>query len=94
MRAQIASAIHVAVQLERMSDGRRRLVSVQEITGMEGDVISMHEIFRFHRVRTDQDGTIHGDYRATGIRPKFLDELKTRGLNVSIDLFRPDRKAS
>jgi pilus assembly protein CpaF len=94
MRAQIASAIHVAVQLERMSDGRRRLVSLQEITSMEGDVISMHEIFRFHRLRTDQDGTIHGEFRATGIRPKFLDELKTRGIDVPLDLFRPDRKAS
>jgi pilus assembly protein CpaF len=92
MRAQIASAIHVVIQLDRMSDGKRRLVSVQEITGMEGEVISMHEVFRFHRLRTDQDGVIHGEFRATGIRPKFLDELKTRGIEVSLDLFRPDRK--
>jgi pilus assembly protein CpaF len=91
MRAQIASAIHVVMQLERMSDGTRRLVSLQEITGMESDVISMHEIFRYQRRKTDADGKIHGDYRATGIRPAFLDELRTRGIEVPLDMFRPDR---
>ncbi|MBL9098493.1 MAG: CpaF family protein [Alphaproteobacteria bacterium] len=94
MRAQIASAIHVVMQLERMSDGTRRLVSLQEITGMESDVISMHEVFRYHRRATDADGKIHGEYRATGIRPKFLDELKTRGIDVPLDTFRPDRVLS
>jgi pilus assembly protein CpaF len=91
MRSQIASAIHVVMQLERMSDGTRRLVSLQEITGMESDVISMHEVFRYQRRMTDAQGKIHGDYRATGIRPKFLDELKTRGIDVPFDMFRPDR---
>lgn len=91
MRAQIASAIHVVIQLERMSDGTRRLVSLQEITGMESDVISMHEVFRYQRRMTDAQGKIHGEYRATGIRPKFLDELKTRGIDVPFDMFRPDR---
>jgi pilus assembly protein CpaF len=91
MRAQIASAIHVVIQLERMSDGARRLVSLQEITGMESDVISMHEVFRYQRRMTDAQGKIHGEYRATGIRPKFLDELKTRGIDVPFDMFRPDR---
>jgi len=91
MRAQIASAIHVVMQLERMSDGTRRLVSVQEITGMESDVISMHELFHYERRMTDADGKIHGDYRATGIRPVLLDELKTRGIDVPLDMFRPDR---
>jgi pilus assembly protein CpaF len=91
MRAQIASAIHVVIQLERMSDGTRRLVSLQEITGMESDVISMHEVFRYHRRMTDAEGKIHGEYRATGIRPKFLDELKSRGIDVPFDIFRPDR---
>ena len=94
MRSQIASAIHVVLQLERMSDGRRRLVSCQEITGMESDVISMHEIFRYQRRMTDAQGKIHGEYRATGIRPKFLDELKTRGIDVPFDIFRADRTLS
>src|SRR5690606_34903796 len=75
MRSQIASALHVVIQLERMSDGKRRLVSLQEITGMEGDVVSMQEIFRFRRESTDPDGRIHGRYVTTGIRPKFVAEF-------------------
>ncbi len=91
MRAQIASALHVVVQLERMSDGRRRLVSLNEITGMEGDVVTMQEIFRFKRLSTDPDGTIHGEFVATGIRPKFIDEFETRGIEISADMFTPNR---
>lgn len=92
MRAQIASALNVVLQLERMSDGRRRLVSLQEITGMEGEVISMQEIFAFKRISTATDGTIKGEFRATGIRPKFMDELETRGVHISSDIFEPDQK--
>jgi len=91
MRAQISSALHVVLQLERMSDGRRRLVSLQEITGMEGDVVTMQEIFRFHRRTTESDGRIIGEFRATGIRPKFMSELERRGIHISPDLFSPDR---
>jgi pilus assembly protein CpaF len=91
MRQQIASAIHVFVQLQRLSDGRRRVVSVTEVTGMEGDVIQMQEIFRFIRRRTDPDGTVHGEYRATGTRPKFMEELTTRGINFPARYFDPDR---
>jgi len=90
MRAQIASAIHVVLQLERMSDGRRRLISVQEITGMEGDIITMQEIFRFNRRGTEADGRIVGEFRATGIRPKFMPELERRGIHTSAELFNPD----
>jgi pilus assembly protein CpaF len=90
MRAQIASAIHVVVQLERLSDGKRRCVSVNEITGMEGDVIQMQEIFKFKRTSTDEDGTIHGDFVATGIRPKFMEELQTRGIQVPDGIFNPN----
>ena len=92
MRAQIASAIHVVVQLERMSDGKRRLISLNEITGMEGDVIQMQEIFRFKRVSTDAEGNIEGTFQATGIRPKFVQEFQTRGFHVSDDLFVPNRE--
>jgi len=91
MRAQISSALHVVLQLERMSDGRRRLVSLQEITGMEGDVVTMQEIFRFIRRTTESDGRIIGEFRATGIRPKFMSELERRGIHISPDLFSPDR---
>ncbi|MDX1401398.1 MAG: CpaF family protein [Kiloniellales bacterium] len=90
MRGQIASAIHVVIQLDRLSDGKRRLVSFNEITGMEGEVIQMQEIFRFKRVSTDEDGTIHGDFVATGIRPKFMEELKTRGIQVPDGIFNPN----
>ena len=91
MRAQIASAINVVVQVERMSDGRRRIVSLQEITGMEGEVIMMQEIFRFARRSTDEKGDIHGHFEATGIRPKFMAELERRGIALPADLFHPNR---
>ena len=91
MRGQIASALHVVLQLERMSDGKRRLISLNEITGMEGEVVTMHEIFRFRRRSTDPDGTIHGDFVATGIRPRFMNEFETRGIDMSPDLFEPNR---
>ncbi len=90
-RGQIASALHVVIQLGRMSDGRRRLISLNEITGMEGDVVTMHEIFKFRRVSTDADGNIHGQFVATGIRPKFMDELETRGIRIASDMFNPNR---
>jgi pilus assembly protein CpaF len=61
---------------------------------MEGDVVTMHEIFRFRRTRTDADGTIHGEFVATGIRPKFMNEFETRGIDVSPDLFEPNRALS
>ncbi len=91
MRLQMASALHVVLQLQRMSDGRRRLVSLSEITGMEGEVVQMQEIFRFVRRRTDADGTIHGEFRATGIRPRIMQELTTRGIDIPAKFFDPDR---
>ena len=87
--SQIASAVNVIVQLSRLSDGTRRLTSVSEITGIEGTVIQMQEIFKFARRHTDEDGKIHGDYRATGVRPKFLEELKAHGLAVPPEYFDP-----
>jgi pilus assembly protein CpaF len=92
MRAQIASAIHVVLQLERNEDGRRRLVSVQEIQGMEGDVITMSEIFKFERTGVDQGGDVLGYFQATGMVPKFHDHLKRRGMNLDLGLFKPGRR--
>ena len=86
----IASALHVIIQLQRLSDGKRKIVSVTEITGMEGEVVQMQEIFRFVRRRTDPDGTVVGDFRATGVRPKFMEELATRGVNIPNRYFDPD----
>src|SRR3546814_5870888 len=94
MRAQIASALHVVIQIERMSDGRRRLVSLQEITGMEGDVVSMQEVFRFRRESTDSEGRIHGRYVTTGIRPKFIAEFQARGIQVPEGIFDPNNVRS
>jgi pilus assembly protein CpaF len=91
MRSQIASALHVVLQLQRMSDGKRKLVSFYEITGMEGEVITMQEIFRFVRLKTDAEGKIHGEFRATGIRPKFVEQLVTRGIELSPEIFAPNK---
>jgi pilus assembly protein CpaF len=90
-RAQIASAIHVVVQVARLSDGRRRLVSLSEISGMEGDVITMQEIFRFRQTGISSDGMVQGRFEASGIRPRFLEQVMAHGVTLAADLFRPDR---
>ncbi len=89
VRAQIASAVRIFVQLSRLSDGTRRLTSVSEITGMEGPVVQMQEIFKFDRIGTEEDGTIIGEFRATGVRPKFLDEIKSHGIEIPGEYFDP-----
>ena len=89
MRAQIASAIHIVLQLERMEDGRRRLVSIQEIQGMEGDIITMSEIYRFQRFGVDKDGKVQGEFQATGMVPKCHDYLRKRGVELDFSLFKP-----
>jgi pilus assembly protein CpaF len=94
IRQQIASAIHVVVQLTRASDGRRRVVSLQEVTGMEGEVISMNEIFRFHRTSTDEEGNVHGYFESSGIRPKFTERLESLNVAFPADLFSPNRRLS
>ena len=91
IRSQIASALDVVLQLERQSDGKRRVITVSEITGMEGDVIQMQDIFQFKRLSTDPDGSINGKFMPTGIRPKFMAELESRGIHLHEDLFNPDR---
>jgi pilus assembly protein CpaF len=91
-RAQIASAVNVVVQVARLSDGRRKVVSVSELTGMEGEVITMQEIFRFRQSGVDAEGVVKGRFEATGIRPRFLDQVLAHGLSLSPDLFRPDAR--
>ena len=91
-RAQIASAIQVVLQVARLPDGRRKLVSMAEITGMEGDVVKMQEIFRFRQTGVSLTGTAQGRFEATGIRPHFLDQCEARGVTVSTEVFRPDER--
>jgi pilus assembly protein CpaF len=90
-RNQIASAINVVIQVGRLSDGRRRLLSVSELTGMESDVITMQEIFRFRQTGREDDGTVKGRFEAAGIRPKLMNVLADQGITLPPELFRPDR---
>jgi pilus assembly protein CpaF len=91
IRQQIASAITVILQASRLADGTRKVVSVQEITGMEGEIISMQEIFRFEQTGIDADGKVQGHFCATGVRPRFADRLRMFGAAVPEDTFDPDR---
>ncbi len=92
LRAQITSAIDVVLQIERQEDGRRRLVSVQEINGMEGDIITMSELFKFQRERIDDEGNVIGTFKATGIIPEFHTQFAKRGIELPINVFDPDRE--
>jgi len=91
IRQQIASAITVILQASRLADGTRKVVSMQEITGMEGEIISMQEIFRFEQTGIDADGKVQGHFCATGVRPRFADRLRMFGAAVPDDTFDPDR---
>ena len=91
LRAQIAAAINVVLQVERQEDGRRRLASIQEIVGMEGDIITMSELFRFEREGMDENGNVIGELRPTGIVPSFHRDLKRRGIDLPIELFGLDQ---
>src|SRR5438093_755926 len=91
-RAQIASAISVVVQGTRLTDGSRRIVSVQEITGMEGDTVTMQEIFAFRQTGVAGDGKVQGYFAATGIRPRLWERLVTHGIHLPETLFAPTRR--
>jgi pilus assembly protein CpaF len=82
MRQQIASALNLVIQAARLSDGTRRVVSISEITGMEGDTITMQEIFMFERKGIDKDGNVVGRFRPTGVRPRFAERLKVYGMQL------------
>ena len=91
IRSQISSAIDIIVQLTRLSDGKRKVTSVAEVTGMEGDVIQMQEIFRFVRTGMEADGKIVGHFEATGLRPRFLEDLRAMGIEFPGRYFEPGR---
>ena len=92
MRQQISSAISVVVQVARLTDGQRKVLSIQEITGMEGDVITMQEIFSFRQTGLGEGGVVLGHFQASGIRPLFLERLRNFGITVSEALFDPSRQ--
>ncbi len=87
MREQIASALDVVIQVSRLSDGTRRLVSISEITGMEADVVSMQEIFLFERMGVSPEGTVIGQFRPTGVRPAFAQQLEVSGIHLPTEMF-------
>jgi pilus assembly protein CpaF len=91
-RQQIASAITVVVQSLRLIDGKRKITSIQEITGMEGEVITMQEIFAFKQTGVGPQGEVEGYFQATGVRPKFMDRLHAFGVRLSDDIFDPTRQ--
>jgi pilus assembly protein CpaF len=88
LKGQIASAIHVVIQQQRMSDGRRRVTSIQEIIGMESGTVTMQEVYRFERTGMDSAGNIQGQHRSTGVRPKFLRQAEEYGIPIPAILAR------
>ena len=91
-RAQIASAINIVLQVGRLSDGRRKVISLSEVTGMEGETITMQEIFRYKMAGRDDGGNVIGHFEATGIRPKFASELASLGITLDPALFRTNSR--
>src|SRR5688500_7532264 len=87
MRQQIAAAIQIVIQQSRMSDGTRKVTAISEITGMEGDVITMQDIFTFEKLGLTQEGKVIGRFRATGVRPKACERLKAAGIHLAADMF-------
>ena len=91
-RAQISSALNIVIQVARLSDGRRKVIGLAELTGMEGEIITMQDIFRFRQTGVSPEGIVQGKFEATGIRPRFLDHAMAHGVTLSADLFRPDAR--
>ncbi len=89
MREQIGSAIDVIIQITRMSDGSRKVTYVSELTGMEGQTISLQDIFLYEKIGINEEGRVMGGFRTTGIRPKFYDQLKASGIELPNDVFEP-----
>jgi pilus assembly protein CpaF len=87
MREQISSAIDVIVQVSRMSDGKRKIMAISEITGMEGNVVTMQDVFTFKRTGMGENGQVMGNFVSTGIRPRFLDRLKISGVELPPNTF-------
>jgi pilus assembly protein CpaF len=91
LRRYISSAINVIIHLARLTDGSRKVTSLQEITGMEGNTITTQEIFAFHQKGIDREGKVRGRFVFGGVRPKFIDRFKVAGISISQDLFDPTK---
>jgi len=91
LRRYIASALDIIIQVSRLADGTRKLISLQEITGMEGNVITLQEIFSFEQTAIDASGMVKGKFRAMGIRPRFIEKFKSRGITFPPDSFDPQK---
>jgi pilus assembly protein CpaF len=89
VRHYISSALDILVHVSRLTDGSRKLVSLQELTGMEGETINLQEIFVFEQTGLDTNGLVKGRFKATGIRPRFVEKLTARGIPVPSELFDP-----
>jgi len=87
LRHYISSALNVVIQLTRLSDGSRKVTGIQEVTGMEGDVVTTQEIFTFQQTGMDQQGRIKGRFRTTGVRPKFVERFQAFGIPLSQEIF-------
>ncbi|KGS57215.1 CpaF family protein [Burkholderia pseudomallei] len=92
MRQQISSALSVVVQTARLTDGKRKIISIQELTGMEGEIINMQEIFTFKRTGLDASGNVLGYFTATGVRPKFTERLTAFGIQLPDAMYDPARR--
>jgi pilus assembly protein CpaF len=91
MRHYVSSALDVIIQIARLSDGTRKLISLQEVVGMEGDLITLQELFVFQQTGLDENRRVKGRFKATGVRPKFADRLAAKGVALSADLFDPQK---
>ena len=92
MRDYIASALDLLIHLARVSDGTRKIIRVTEIVGMEGELITLQDIFVFDQKGIGPDGAVLGHHRATGVRPRFAERLKTAGIVLDPAIFDPARK--
>lgn len=89
MREQISAAINLIIQIARLGDGTRKVIKVSEITGMEGNTISLQDIFIFEKMGVREDGKVLGGFRTTGLRPKFAEQLERSGIHLPADIFEP-----
>jgi len=90
MREQISSAINIIIQISRMSDGSRKVQKIAEIVGMEGDTVSLQDIFVFEKLGIREDGKVIGTFHTTGIRPKFAERIETSGIKLPDAMFEPN----
>src|SRR5687767_4019809 len=91
MRHYVSSALDVIIQIARLSDGTRKLISFQEVVGMEGDLITLQELFTFNQTGLDDNRKVKGRFKATGVRPKFAERLEAKGIRLSADIFDPNK---